>query len=277
VAGEREKRQQLQLLLEQTGSALVAFSGGVDSTLLLAVAHHVLGPRCVGFLARSELSPVAESDAAEALATRLGITLRVAVLSPLNDPKVAANPPDRCYHCKKAMLAVAHEVRRELGLSTTIEGSNADDLLQYRPGAKAVCEAGVRSPLAEVGLSKAEIRAWARELGLPNWDAPSSPCLATRFPYGTPLVRKTLEQVECSEAELKALGFRVVRVRHHGFLARIELGESEQPRLLEPAIRDEVVARLARHGFSHVALDLLPYVSGRADAAAGFVPASEEP
>ena len=239
---------------------MVAFSGGVDSGLLCAVGHQALGDRLLAVTVRSPVEAPGDAEAASALARQVGFNHRVVDFDDLDNAQFVANPPDRCYHCKLARFQALQSVGAAFGAQVLAEGSNADDAHDYRPGARAVAELGVRSPLAEVGLTKAEIRALAREMGLAVWDRPSAPCLATRFPYGTPVTRAGLEQVARGEAILRAKGFQPVRVRHYGSTARLEVAEAAIPALA--AARGEILTRFRELGFTYVVIDLAGYRSG---------------
>jgi len=248
--------------LRPLGSALVAFSGGSDSALVAWAARAALGDRALAVTARSESLAPGEAEAARALARRIGIAQEEIAYSELAVPGYADNPPDRCYLCKGELFRRLAAIAAERGLAAVLDGSNADDLGDYRPGRRAGAELAVRSPLAEAGIGKAAVREALRALDLPVWDKPSSPCLSSRVPYGEPITREKLEQVARAEAALKALGFRELRVRHHGATARIELPKSEIPRVLADGLADEIVARVREAGFAFVALDLEGLRSG---------------
>src|SRR5512138_800698 len=209
------------------GSALVAFSAGVDSTFVLAVAAEVLGARAVALTAHSPAVPQAEREEARRLAARLGVRHVERESREQDDPRYVANPEDRCYYCKRELYRLCGEVARAEGLAAVLDGFNADDRSDHRPGHRAAEEVRVRSPLAEAGLTKDEVRAWSEAYGLPTWDKPQLACLASRIPYGTPVTPERLAQVERAEAGLRALGLRNVRVRHHGDIGRIEVAERE--------------------------------------------------
>jgi pyridinium-3,5-biscarboxylic acid mononucleotide sulfurtransferase len=264
------KREQVIERLRALGSALVAYSGGVDSALLLALAREALGNRAVAFTAVSPAVPPDELEGARALAQQLGAEHVERSSAELDDPNYARNPTDRCYFCKAELYDLAHEEARARGLAAVISGTNADELHDYRPGLRAAGEHDVVQPLAEAGLTKAEIRALSREIGLPTWDKPQQPCLSSRIPYGTEVTRERLDQLARAEMSLRALGLREFRVRWHGEVARIEVAEAELPRLL--SVRAQATRALHEAGFKFVSVDLEPFRSGRLNEAAGLVP-----
>lgn len=255
------KRQHLERVLAGMDGCVVALSGGVDSSLLYAVAVAVLGDRALGVTARSETYSDEEGQAAAELARRLGGRHRFVVSSELEVPGFAANPPHRCYLCKRELFSVLGDIARAEGLAVVVDGSNLDDRGDYRPGRRAAAELGVRSPLDEVGLGKVEIRQLSRGLGLPTWDKPALACLASRFPYGSTITRAKLRQVAEAEAGLRRLGVAVRRVRHHGDVARVEL-DLDQLGAAVGARRGEIVAAVKAAGFTYVALDLEGYRTG---------------
>jgi uncharacterized protein len=265
-----EKREAVLQRLRGLGSALVAYSGGVDSALLLALAREALGERAVAFTALSPAIAPDELEGARALARQLGVSHVERASGELQDPNYAKNPVDRCYFCKTELYGLAEAEARALGLAAVVAGTNADELQDYRPGLKAAHEHRVAQPLAEAGLSKAEIRELSRELGLPTWDKPQQPCLSSRIPYGTEVTAERLAQLARSEMALRSLGLREFRVRYHGDIARIEVGEAELEQLLR--VRTEAVRALKEAGFKFVSLDLEPFRSGRLNEAAGLVP-----
>ncbi len=248
--------------LTPLGSALVAFSGGADSALVAWAAHAALGESALAVTARSESLAPAEAESARALARTIGIVQEEIAYSEIAIPGYADNPPDRCYLCKGELFRRLAAIAAERGLAAVLDGSNADDVGDYRPGRRAGAERAVRSPLAELGIGKAAVREALRGLGLPVWDKPSGPCLSSRIPYGDPITREKLEQVGRAEAALRELGFRELRVRHHGSTARIELPKAEIARVLADGLADEIVARVRAAGFAFVALDLEGLRSG---------------
>jgi uncharacterized protein len=267
-AGSTAKLEAVKGLVAGCGSAVVAFSAGVDSTFVLAVAREVLGDRAVALTAHSPSVPQVERAEARALATRLGVRHLERTSREQEDPAYVANGQDRCYHCKRELYRLCDAAAREVGAAAVLDGFNADDRRDHRPGHRAAEEARVRSPLAEAGLTKAEVRAWSAAYGLPTWDKPQMACLASRIPYGTPVTPERLAQVERAEAALRALGLRDLRVRHHGDIGRVELGEAD----LEAAFarRAEVRAAVKGAGFRIAALDLEPFRSGRLNELAGI-------
>ena len=257
-----EKKKSLEELLRTMGSAAVAFSAGVDSTFLLKTAAEVLGDRVLAVTIRSCFCPERETAEAAAFCAREGIRHITADVAVLEIPGVAANPPDRCYLCKKALFSRIFQIARENGIAHVLEGSNMDDLGDYRPGMAAVKELGAESPLRAAGLYKAEIRALSREMGLPTWDKPSYACLASRFVYGETITEEKLAMVERAEDYLASLGFRQLRVRLHGDLGRIELPAEDMDRLFREGLAPAVDEKLRALGFRYVSLDLRGYRTG---------------
>ncbi|MFU8857199.1 MAG: ATP-dependent sacrificial sulfur transferase LarE, partial [Deferrisomatales bacterium] len=240
---------------------VVGFSGGVDSTFLLAVAREVLGDRVLGVTATSETYPERERREAEELARSLGARHRIIVSEELDVPGFADNPKNRCYFCKKELFGKLREVADAEGLPHVLDGTNTDDRGDYRPGRQAARELGVRSPLDEAGLTKQDIRELSRALGLPTWDKPAFACLSSRFPYGVRITKEKVSQVGRAEEALRELGLRVLRVRHHGDVARLEVGPEEFERVAN-GLRDRVVAAVKAAGYAYVALDLQGYRTG---------------
>lgn len=255
------KYARLQEILRAMQSVIVAYSGGVDSSLVAWVAHAVLGERALAVTVRSPVESPEETRLAIDLAHLAGFRHLVVDMDDLADPVFVANPPDRCFHCKlRRFQALRSLAEGQQPTPTLLDGTNADDAGDYRPGLRALEQVGVRSPLKEAGLAKAEIRKLAQFLGLPNWNKPAAPCLATRFPYDTPLTRDGIQRVGQAEAYLHSLGLPAVRVRVHGELARIEAPIADFPALL--AQRELIVARLRELGYPYVTLDLMGYRTG---------------
>lgn len=264
--------QRYDALLERIGemdSMLVAYSGGVDSTLLAVAAHVVLGKRALAVLATSDTYPGSEVDQARSLAAELGLRLHEVETNELVDPSFRANTPDRCYHCKSELFSLLRTVADHKGLTHVADGSNADDGDDFRPGMRAKTEYGVVSPLAEVGLSKRDVRDVAAMLGLPNWDKPSMACLASRFPYGEEITEERLHRVAAAEVSLRELGFRQFRVRAHGDVARVEVEPREMDRAWE--LRHQVSSAVKAAGFTFAAADLEGYRSGSLNEVLGSV------
>jgi uncharacterized protein len=243
-------------------SALVCFSGGVDSAFVLAMATRELGNRAIGMTAMSPSLPESDLEQAKAFTREIGAEHRLVVSTEMDDPSYLRNDQDRCFHCRTALYRIARQKCDEWGLDDVLNGTNCDDAGDYRPGLEAAKNAGVKSPLADAGFTKADVRAGSKAIGLSLWDKPAAACLSSRIPYGTPVSRTLLEQIGGFEADLKDLGFRQVRVRYHEKLARVELDLAEISRAVDPSIRDQIVDAGKRHGFQYVTLDLGGYRTG---------------
>ena len=256
-----ERLERLRDLLRGLGRVVVAYSGGVDSSLLLRVAHDALGVGALGVIGRSDSYAARELALALEQASSFGARVEVVATGELSDPAFRSNPADRCYHCKSELYRRLEAVARREG-AVVLDGTITDDVSDWRPGRRAAGERGVRSPLLETGFRKADVRAAASHFGLGSAGKPASPCLASRIPYGTEITRENLAMVEGAEELLRALGFAELRVRHHGELARIEVPLAEVARLAEPGVRERVVAGLKSLGYRYVTLDLEGFRSG---------------
>jgi uncharacterized protein len=265
------KEAELVRWLREQGSVLVGYSGGVDSAYLACVALEALGrDRVLAVIGRSASYPEEQWRGARAVAEQFDIPLREVPTEELADPRYAANPSNRCYFCKNELWSRLAPLAAELGLAVVVDGTNADDTSDHRPGAAAAAERGVASPLAEVGLTKDEIRALSARRGLPTWSQPSSPCLASRIPYGTPVTSPRLRQVEAAERALRELGVTGdLRVRHHGELARVELAADELDRWLADERATALASAVRAAGFARVAIDLRGFRSGSLNVLAG--------
>ena len=270
----REKELRLAEWLRARCSVLVGFSGGVDSAYLACVAVDVLGSANVlAVIGRSPSFPAAQWEAAREVASRFGVPVLEVDTFELDDPRYAANPANRCYFCKTELWSRLAPVATEHGLACIIDGTNADDLADFRPGATAAREWNVRSPLAILGFTKAEIRTLSKARGIPTWQQPSAPCLSSRIPYGTAVTPARLRRIEHAEAALRALGVTGdLRVRFHGDLARVELPQSDIARWLEPNAAEQLRAAVVSAGFARVAVDLRGFRSGSLNVLGGVVP-----
>ena len=256
------KKEKLKEILKGYGSLAIAFSGGVDSTFLLKMAHDVLGDNCAAVTGRSESFPEREYKESMDFCRAEGIRQIAFDSGEIDTPGYAENPVNRCYICKHALFSSLLKLAEENGLKYVAEGSNTDDNGDFRPGLKAIAELGIKSPLREAGLTKEEIRLLSKEMGLPTWAKPSYACLASRFVYGETITREKLSMVDRAEELLLKLGFRQVRVRIHDRIARIEVEQKDFERFADPAIRDRIYTELKGFGFSYVALDLKGYRTG---------------
>ncbi len=257
-----EKKKALIECLQTFDRLLVAFSGGVDSTFLLAVAQQVLKNRVIAVTASTPLHSDREIKEAKVIAKKLGVTHKVLSIDAIFDTKVAANSDDRCYHCKKYLFNHFLEFAHQEGIQYVVHGANRDDRNDYRPGNRAAIEMGILAPLDEAGLTKQEIRQLSKKMGLATWNKPAMACLATRIPYHTALTLDALAMVEKAENVLFNHGFSTCRVRHHGQIARIELAEEELPRVLDDAIRNNILTQLQAIGFVYITIDLKGYDQG---------------
>jgi uncharacterized protein len=256
------KLHALEERLTQLGSVMVAYSGGVDSAFLAATAHRVLGNRMIAVLADSASLARRDFEQACDFAHSQGIPLHIIATEELSRPEYQRNDANRCFHCKDELFQAMKELGASLGFKHIAYGMNADDTRDYRPGQRAAVEHAVLAPLAEAGLTKLEVRALARAVGYSLWDRPAAPCLSSRVEYGLAVTREVLEQVEKAEESLRQLGFRELRVRHHGALARVELARAEMPRALTLEMLDAITASLKLAGFQYVTLDCQGFRSG---------------
>lgn len=257
-----EKERKLEELLKSLAPVLVAFSGGVDSSYLAFKAHQVLGPRAIAITADSPSVPSEQRRMASRIVSQIGITHKIIYSGELEREEYAANPSNRCYFCRDELFTRLRDLADEYGSASILDGFNADDIGDFRPGRKAAEKHQVRSPLFEVGLSKEEIRELSRRAGLPTADQPASACLSSRFPYGVRITEEKLKIVDQGEEALRELGFRIFRVRHHEHLARLEFGPGDLKRALNPDMAARLAALFKRLGYKYVTLDLEGYRTG---------------
>jgi len=261
--GNRDKKfQHLEKNLLNMESVLVAYSGGVDSSLVLRVAKDVLGDKVFGITATSSVYPAEEIEQAEAFAQNLGVRHKIIETQELSNPKFVNNPQNRCYWCKRELFAELISIARKNDLNYVLDGTNLDDMDDFRPGMKAAHEFGIRSPLKEAAFTKEDIRSLSKRLGLPTWDKPSFACLASRFPYGVMITQENLLKVDKAERFLRELGLTQVRVRHHNTIARIEVPKEDIPKLFEETARSRLLSYLKKLGYSYVAVDIEGYRTG---------------
>lgn len=258
----KSKLRNLQKTLSGMRSVLVAYSGGVDSTFLLKVAHDVLGKKVVAVTALSPTYPRTEMGVAKEMAEALGVRHAAVVTDELSNPIFTGNPVDRCYWCKKELFSKLTVLAEELGLKHVLDGSNRDDTNDFRPGMRAAKEFGVRSPLMEAGLGKEEIRRLSKEMGIKTWDKPALACLASRFPHGTEITVERMSLIDEAEGFLRGLGITQVRVRHHGDIARIEVRVDEMGRLTRKGARRKMIRKLRGLGYRYVTVDVEGYRTG---------------
>lgn len=257
-----EKINKLKHTLKGMGSVLIAYSGGVDSTFLLRVAKDTLKDKVLAVTATSLTYPGQELEEAKKLAGMIGAGHIVVKTNELDDPEFTSNSPQRCYYCKRELFSLLGKIAKENGIKQIVDGSNADDVRDFRPGMRAAGEFGVSSPLKEAGLTKSEIRILSRKMGLPTWNKPSLACLSSRFPYGTRINEKDLLKIAQGEDFLRKLGFSQIRVRHHKDTARIEVLAEQVPGLFEGKNREKIVEKFKQLGYTYVTVDLEGYRSG---------------
>ena len=261
-----EKWDRLRSLLREMKLAVLAYSGGVDSSVLLRAASEVLGPNLIAVTAISETYPPAELEPAKRFAVSLGVRHRILATEELTRDEFSRNAPDRCYHCKQELFGKLRQIADAEGIAYILDGTNIDDHRDHRPGRKAAGEFSVRSPLAEAGLTKQEVRDLARRMDMPMWDKPSLACLSSRIPYGTPITRDLLKNIQAAEDAIRGLGIRQVRVRHHGDTARIEVELDDLVRLAAGDVRQRIVDAFKELGYVYICLDLEGYRTGSLNA-----------
>lgn len=259
---ETDKLDLLSRRLRGLGKVAVAYSGGVDSTFLLKVAKDVLGAGAVAVTAVSAVDPGEEIQTARKTAKAIGVKHIVVESEQMSDEKFLSNPAERCYHCKTRVFGKLTGIAKQLGDYVIVDGSNADDRKDYRPGMKANLELGILSPLQEAGFTKAEIRSLSKKFGLPTWNQPALACLASRIPYGTRIIPEILERIDAAESAVRGLGFEQVRVRHHGNIARIEIPAESLAKFVQSAADNGLVTKLKSIGYAYVTLDLEGYRTG---------------
>lgn len=256
------KLEKLKNILFKMKKVLVAFSGGVDSTFLLKVARDVLGENVLAVTASSDTYPQGEIEDAKKLAQRLKVRHSVIHTCELENPDFVGNPPQRCYYCKQELFSKLKEIAEAESIPYVLDGANYEDTADFRPGAEAAKELGIRSPLKEVKLIKSEIRGLSKKLRLKTWDKPSLACLSSRFPYYSEIDKKSLKQIGQAEEFLKKLGFKQVRVRHHDHIARVEIEAEEFPKIIKQGTREKIVKNFKKFGYTYVSLDLAGYRTG---------------